>query len=114
MTKNYFISDSILKEFPHILRLSELFYSTTKKNYCFFGFVLKGISFIYTLIFLTQSYFSWIRFLYSLNKRRAWRDARGEPRQEIQKTETRKREGKEIEKERKKKKNKEMRFHRKY
>ena len=35
---------------------------------------------------------------------RAWRDARGEPRQENQKTEIRKRKGKEIEKERKKKK----------
>ena len=32
---------------------------------------------------------------------RAWRDARGEPRQENQKTEIRKRRGKEIEKKRK-------------
>ena len=33
---------------------------------------------------------------------RAWRDARGEPRQENQKTEIRKRKGKEIKNERKK------------
>ena len=77
-------------------------------------FFLKGISFIYNLIFLTQSYFSWIRFLYSFNKRRAWRDGLWEPSQEVQKTEIRKRKGKEIEKERKKKENKEMQFHRKY
>ena len=43
---------------------------------------------------------------------RAWRDARGEPRQENQKTEIRKRKGKEIEKERKKRK--QIQFYRKY
>ena len=54
--------------------------------------------------------FSWIRFIYCLNQRRAWRDARGESKQEHQKTEIRKMKAKEIKKERSKKKTKKRNF----
>ena len=47
--------------------------------------------------------FSWIRFICCLNQRRAWRDALKQSRQKNQKTEIRKRKGKEIKKERKQK-----------
>ena len=109
-------SDQIYRGFSYIffrgpINLLEIFHLN-----------LKAISiFCWTIILLRVIFqeskvkgifFSWIRFILFRLKEytlaypraagpRAWRDAWGEPRQENQKTEIRKRTGKEIEKERK-------------